>query len=91
MKASEAKLLVSKHEQIRETLNTELKLIYSDIKHSALRGVVAYHYHRGWLGSNRTDDVYITQTLISTLKGDGYAVEEKYSNPNKPWILISWL
>lgn len=90
MKASDAKILVAKHKQLKETLDTELKLIYKEIKDSALTGGVAYHYHRGWLCSNNLDNQHLTKTLIDTLKGNGYVVEEKYSNPNKPWLLICW-
>lgn len=91
MKASDAKVLVAKHKEIKVTIDEELELIYSNIESSAKDGLVAYHYHRGWLNSEGVDNKFITNYIINTLKQNGYVVEEHYSNPNKPWLLISWM
>ena len=42
MKASDAKILVSKHKQLKETLTHELKTIYSEIHSSAVDGMSAW-------------------------------------------------
>lgn len=91
MKASDAKILVSKHKQLKETLTHELKTIYSEIHSNAVDGLSAWHYYRGWLDSKNADSKYLEKSIIAELKNNGYVVEEHYSNPNKPWLLISWL
>lgn len=90
MKASEAKLLTAKAHQIKETVNKELELIYSAIKQSALEGMVSWHYCRGWLDSKRVDNIRIENTIVETLKSLGYEIKKCYSNPNQPFIIISW-
>lgn len=91
MKASDAKILVSKHKQLKETLQSELKTIYSEIHSNAVEGMSAWHYNRGWLDSKNADSKYLEKSIISELKSNGYVVEEHYNNPNKPFLLISWL
>ena len=91
MKASDAKVLAAKHREIKATIDEELKQIYSNIESSAKDGLVTYHYHRGWLCSESVDSKFITNYIISLLKQNGYVVEEQYSNPNRPWLLISWM
>lgn len=66
MKASDAKILVSKHKQLKETLTHELKTIYSEIHSNAIEGMSAWYYHRGWLDSKSayTDLLQIKQGLL---------------------------
>lgn len=91
MKAEEAKELSAKANQLKETLKSELEELYDEIKRSALDGLVAYHYHRGYLTDEGYDSKYIEGMLVSHLVSNGYRVERHYNNPNKPWLLISWL
>ena len=91
MKAEEAKELSSKANQLRETLKEELESLYDEIKRTALGGGVAYHYHRGYLTGKGYDSKYIEGMLVSNLINNGYSVERQYNNPNKPYLLISWL
>ena len=91
MKAEEAKELSAKANQIQETLKKELEAVYGAIKKAALNGLVAYHHHRGYLTGNGYDSKYIESMLVANLTNNGYKVERKYSNPNNPWLLISWL
>lgn len=90
MKASEAKILVAKHKEIKDTVSIELKIIFRDIEATARSGGVDYHYHRGWLNSNNYDEIIVTNDIINLLKHNGYVVEEHNDNPNRPWLLISW-
>ena len=91
MKAEEAKKLSAKAKQLKETLKSELEDLYDEIKRTALDGLVAYHYHRGYLTGEGYDSKYVEGMLVSHLISNGYRVERYYSNPNKPWLLISWL
>ena len=91
MKAEEAKELSAKANQLEETLKTELEHVYDAIKKSALKGLVAYHHHRGYLTSKGYDSKYIESMLVINLTNNGYKVERKYNNPNNPWLLISWM
>lgn len=91
MKASEAKILTAKHKELRETVRLELESIYTEIERGAVNGVSAFHYHRGWLNSNDAANVFVTKETIKRLVDDGYNVEKHLGNPNKPWLLISWL
>ena len=91
MKAEEAKELSAKAKQLKETLKLELEDLYDEIKRTALDGLVAYHYHRGYLTGEWYDSNYVEAMLVSHLISNGYRVERHYSNPNKPWLLISWL
>ena len=91
MKAEEAKELSAKANQLKETLKSELEDLYDDIKRTALDGLVAYHYHRGYLTGKGYDSKYVEGMLVSHLISNGYRVERHYNNPNKPWLLISWL
>ena len=91
MKAEEAKELSAKANQLKETLKLELEDLYDDIKRTALDGLVAYHYHRGYLTGEGYDSKYVEGMLVAHLISNGYRVERHYNNPNKPWLLISWL
>ena len=91
MKAEEAKKLSAKAKQLKETLKSELEDLYDEIKRTALDGLVAYHYHRGYLTGEGYDSKYVEGMLVSHLISNGYSVERHYNNPNKPWLLISWL
>ena len=91
MKAEEAKELSAKANQLRETLKEELGSLYDEIKRTALDGGVAYHYRRGYLTGKGYDSKYIEEMLVSNLINNGYSVERQYNNPNKPYLLISWL
>ena len=91
MKAEEAKELSAKANQLKETLKSELEDLYDEIKRTALDGIFAYHYHRGYLTGAGYDSNYVEAMLVSHLISNGYRVERHYSNPNKPWLLISWL
>jgi len=91
MKAEEAKELSMKARQLKETLKVELEELYDEIKKAALTGLVAYHYHRGYLTDKGYDSKYIEEMIVSDLTNKGYSVERHYGNPNKPWLLISWL
>ena len=91
MRAEEAKELSMKAKQLEETLKVELEQLYDAIKKSALKGLVAYHHHRGYLTSEGYDSKYIEGMLVTNLTDNGYKVERKYNNPNNPWLLISWL
>lgn len=91
MKAEEAKELSAKANQLRETLKSELEYLYEEIKRSALDGLFAYHYHKGYLTGEGYASKYIERMLVSNLINNGYKVERKYNNPNKPWLLISWM
>ena len=91
MKAEEAKELSAKANQLKETLKSELEDVYDDIKRTALDGLVAYHYHRSYLTGEWYDSKYVEGMLVSHLISNGYRVERHYNNPNKPWLLISWL
>ena len=91
MKAEEAKELSAKANQLKETLKSELEDLYDEIKRTALDGLVAYHYCRGYLTGEGYDSKYVEGMLVSHLISNGYRVERHYNNPNKPWLLISWL
>ena len=91
MKAEEAKKLSAKAKQLKENLKSELEDLYDEIKRTALDGLFAYHYHRGYLTGVGYDSKYVEGMLVSHLISNGYRVERHYNNPNKPWLLISWL
>ena len=91
MKAEEAKELSAKANQLKDNLKAELEDLYDEIKRTALDGLVAYHYHRGYLTGEGYDSKYVEGMLVSHLISNGYRVERHYNNPNKPWLLISWL
>ena len=91
MKAEEAKELSAKANQLKETLKTELEDVYGAIKKAALNGLVDYHHHRGYLVSEGYDSKYIEEMLVFNLTDNGYSVKRHYDNPNKPYLLISWL
>lgn len=91
MKASEALSLSRISVDLNQTVENELKSIYTNIEEVATSyGGVAYHYYNGCLTSESHCNKVISEKIISNLKGNGYVVECKYSNPNKPWLLISW-
>lgn len=90
MKASNAKLLVIKAKELKDTLDKELSFIYSEIERLALQGIIAYHYQKRWLSSDCADYKWLEQSIVDSLIENGYKVERKYYNPNQPWLLISW-
>lgn len=90
MKASDAKLLVTKAKELKNTLDKELSSIYSEIERLALQGIIAYHYQKRWLNSDCADYKWLEQSIVDSLIDNGYKVERKYHNPNLPWLLISW-
>lgn len=91
MRAEEAKELSAKANQLKETLKVELEGLYDEIKREALEGQFTYLYGRGYLTSEGYDSKYIEGMLVSNLTDNGYSVERQYNNPNKPYLLISWL
>ena len=91
MKADTAKMLVTKHKKISKAIDGELKYIYKKIEESAMDGLSAYHHHRGWLNSTIPDYFIITNKIIDKLKELGYSVKLIDANPNKPYLIISWL
>lgn len=91
MKADTAKVLVAKHREISKTIDDELKYIYKKIEESAMGGLSAYHYHRGWLNSTIGNYVLITNKIVEKLTELGYNVKLIDANPNKPYLIISWL
>lgn len=91
MKADTAKMLVAKHKEISKAIDDELKYIYKNIEESAMGGLSAYHYHRGWLNSTSDDYILITYKVVEKLKELGYSIKLIDTNPNKPYLIISWL
>ena len=91
MKAEEAKELSAKANQLKETLKEELESLYDEIKRTALDGGVVYHYRRGYLTDKGYASKYIEEMLVSNLIDNEYSVERQYNNPNKPYLLISWM
>ena len=91
MKAEEAKELSAKANQLREALKEELESLYDEIKRTALDGGVTYLYHRGYLTGEGYSSKYIEEMLVFNLTDNGYSVKRHYDNPNKPYLLISWL
>ena len=91
MKADTAKILVAKHIEISKTIDDELKYIYKKIEESAMEGLSAYHYYRGWLNSEIGNYVLITNKIVEKLTELGYGVKLIDANPNKPYLIISWL
>ena len=91
MKADTAKMLVAKHKEISKAIDDELKYIYKNIEESAMGGLSAYHYHRGWLNSEIGNYVLITNKIVDKLTELGYVVKLIDTNPNKPYLIISWL
>ena len=91
MKADTAKMLVAKHKEISTIIENELKYIYKKIEESAMDGLSAYHYHRGWLNSISADAFMITNKIVEKLVVLGYSVKLIDTNPNKPYLIISWL
>ena len=91
MKAEEAKELSAKANQLRETLKVELEDLYEEIERTASDGLVDYQHHRGYLVSEGYDSKYIEEMLVFNLTDNGYSVKRHYDNPNKPYLLISWL
>lgn len=91
MKADTAKMLVAKHKEISKAIDDELKYIYKNIEENAMDGLSVYHYHRGWLNSEIADYVMITDKIVEKLVELGYSVKLIDANPNKPYLIISWL
>ena len=91
MKADTAKILVTRHIEISKTIDDELKYIYKKIEESAMEGLSAYHYHIGWLNSEIGNYVMITNKIVENLTELGYGVKLIDANPNKPYLIISWL
>lgn len=91
MKADTAKMLVAKHKQISKSIDDELKYIYKKIEESAMDGLSAYHYYNGWSNSTSADYVLITNKIVEKLTELGYSVKLIDANPNKPYLIISWL
>ena len=90
MKASEALALSKYSQELKDKLQTTMDCIYEGIKYNALNGLVAYHFVAQWLCSDSYDYKYLTQETIKSLEMNGYRVECKFSNPNQPWLLITW-
>ena len=91
MKADTAKMLVAKHKEISKTIDEELKYIYKKIEESAMEGLSVYQYSRGWLNSEIGNYVLITNKIVEKLVELGYIVKLVDANPNKPYLIISWL
>lgn len=91
MKADTAKMLVAKHKEISKTSNDELKYIYKKIEESAMEGLSSCHYHNGCLNSEIGNYVLITNKIVEKLTELGYTVKLIDANPNKPYLIISWL
>ena len=91
MKADTAKMLVAKHKEISKTIDDELKYIYKKIEESAMDGLSECDYHRGWLNSEIGNYVLITNKIVEKLTVFGYSVKLIDANPNKPYLIISWL
>lgn len=91
MKADTAKMLVAKHKEISKTIDEELKYIYKKIEESAMEGLSVYQYYRGWLNSEIGNYVLITNKIVEKLIVLGYSVKLVDANPNKPYLIISWL
>ena len=91
MKADTAKMLVAKHKELSKTIDDELKYIYKKIEESAMDGLSGYHYYRGWLNSEIDGYILITDKIVEKLTGLGYCVKLIDANPNKPYLIISWL
>ena len=91
MKASEAKLLTAKYQQLILTVTSELCSLHNEIRESALNGLSAINFYRGYLNSTNADSEYVTRQIILDLQRNGYCVKLQDSSRNKPWLLISWL
>lgn len=90
MKASEALALSKYSQELKDKLQTTMDCIYEGIKYNALNGLVAHHFVAPWLCSNTYYYKYLTQETIKSLEMNGYCVECNFSNPNQPWLLITW-
>ena len=91
MKAEEAKELSEKSNQLRETLKVELEDLYDEIERTASDGLFTYLHHRGYLTGEGYSSKYLERMLVFNLTDNGYSVKRHYDNPNKPYLLISWL
>lgn len=91
MRVEEAKLMSDNANQLKETLSVELSKIYEDIKANALSGLYAVHIHRGYLSGSDYRNKYVEQSIVKSLKNNGYSVTRCYDNPNKPFLIVSWL
>lgn len=91
MKAAEAKVISDNYKRIKETCEKEMSSIYLNIKEYAMKGIVAYHYYGVWLNSNSADNVLIEKLICKQLEEDGYELTKCYNNPNKPYLIISWM
>ena len=91
MRVEEAKLMSDNANQLKETLKVELSKIYEDIKANALSGLYAVHIHRGYLNGSDYRNKYVEQSIVKDLENNGYSVTRCYDNPNKPYLIVSWL
>lgn len=91
MRVEEAKLMSDNANQLKETIDVELSKIYEDIKANALSGLYAVHIYRGYLNGSDYHSKYLEQSIVDNLENNGYSVTRQYDNPNKPWLLVSWL
>lgn len=91
MKADTAKILVARHIEISKAIDDEFKYIYKKIEESAMEGLSAYHYYNGCLNSTSGDYILITYKIVEKLTELGYTVKLIDTNPNKPYLIISWL
>ena len=91
MRVEEAKLMSDNANQLKETLKVELSKIYEDIKANALSGLYAVHIHRGYLNGSDCRNKYVEQVIVDRLGNNGYSVTRCYDNPNKPFLIVSWL
>ena len=91
MKADTAKVLVAKHKEISKTIDGELKYIYKKIEETAMKGLSECDYQRGWLNSEIGNYILITNKIVEKLVELGYSVKLIGANPNKPYLIISWL
>lgn len=91
MRVEEAKLMSDNANQLKEILKLELYKVYEEIKESALLGIYTIHIHRGYLSGSDYRNKYVEQSIVRSLENNGYSVTRCYDNPNKPFLIVSWL
>lgn len=91
MRVEEARLISDNANQLKETLKGELSKIYEDIKANALSGLYAVHIYRGYLNGSDYRNKRVEQSIVKDLENNGYSVTRCYDNPNKPYLIVSWL
>lgn len=91
MRVEEAKALSDNANQLKITIGIEMSKIYEDIKANALSGLYAVHIHRGYLSGSDYRNKYVEQSIVKSLENNGYSVTSCYDNPNKPFLVVSWL